>query len=420
MLNRRDFLIAAGIGAVGANHVAFGQGRDFVRAGSPEQTIYDSKVGRGIDTVLVDLKNDVFRPTIRQITFPAYGDTDFFNFELARSQTEFTTSTSRSASAKGSYGLGKAKASGRVKKLFNSNSYSCYLVGYFRKASNPYEAGEITVRPEILRFVRRHQNDPLKIERQLGDGVITGFNLAAELIVIAEFQTSSEDKKKEVAAKLSVTYGSGKGSAKFAEAVRSVQSSTRKTISVFGHIPDSKVDLTSEDELIGLVNNFNVDYLNKLKISSYITRPFRTLNSLLNSRDFVDDSNLRLRSEFAEHLNSLYQSYEDWFADISYVLDETKRDEFDQSVINKAREDKRICEEDLEKIEGLERASLRAWEKERDWQAFYNLKLLNSFLKEFPSYKQKQTPVQPGPKTRRPKRPIERGGGRNDLGIGRH
>lgn len=417
MLNRRDFLLATGIGVVAANQAVYGRDRNFVKVDSLEQTINDSKVGRGVDTVLVDFKNDIFNPRVRQITFPLYEDTDFFRFEVARSQSEFTRTTSQSASAKGSYGLGKVKASGSVKKFFNSNSYSCYLVGYFRKVANPYDSNEITVRPEIIRFIERNKNNPLKIERQLGNEVVTGFNLAAELIVIAEFQTESEEKKKDIAAKLSASYGSGRGSAKFSEAVRSVQNSTKKTISVFGHIPDTKVDLTSEDELINLVNNFNSDYRSKLKISNYITRDFRTINGLLNY-NFLDNEHLRLRNEFAAQLNSLYQSYEDWFADISYVLDETKSSEFDQSVINKAREDKVICDRSLEQIEGLERASLRAWERDNNWQSFYDPKLLNGFLSEFPSYKQKQTAAPPPPKPRRPKRPIERSGGRNDAGVG--
>ena len=413
MLNRRDFLISTGITITSVSSLLDAQGNSSLPLDLPDQIIRDSMVGRGIDTVLDNTKNDIFKkPKIVNITYPPYEDKDFFDFSLAQSQLAFTKSTSFSAKSKGSYGLGKAKAKGSIKTFFNSNSYSCYLVGFFKKVAEPFEVEEPIIRPDILKFIKRNINNPLKIERQLGNEVIIGFQLGAELIVVAEFQAYSEKNKRDIVAQINVsTTGqdvSISGSRKYAQAIRSATESKNKTIKIFGHIPDSKVDLISEDQLIKYLTDFSTDYRNRLRVSSYITREFKHLNGLIDY-DFVNKENLRIRDEFGSSLNSLYQSYEDWLADIKYVLDDIKRDEFETAVIDTARTDKEVCEK------GLDRAALKAWEESPNWKPEYDLRLLDGFKTEFPIYKQKQTPVKIV-KPRRPKQRIDRG--RNDHGGG--
>lgn len=417
MINRRDFLISTGIGILAANQIVHGRDDDFLKLASTEQVIKDSRVGKGLDTVLDEHKYRIFKPTFDKITFPQYSEADIFRFDISSSQSAFTRLTSISAKGSGSYGLAKAKASASVKNFFNSNSYSCHIVGYIRKVSNPYEAIDINVLPDIKKIVRKNINNPVESERRLGDAVITGFRVAAEIIVIAEFQAESEQKKREIAAKLSGSYAGASGSAKFSEAVNSIKNSSNASIRIMGHIPDSEPKLTTENAVIDILNNFNSKYQEKLKISNYIIERYSTINDLSSFPNFVDEENILLRNDFASDLNSLYQTYEDWGADIAYVLDDITRGQFDKEVIDKAEADKEICDDDLKKMEALDRASLIAWKKDKNWKAFFDPKRLDTFRKTLPTYKQKAAPTPPAPRARRPKVPIERRGG-NDHGIG--
>jgi hypothetical protein len=405
MINRRDFLLSTGIGIVTANQIVHGRDDKFVTSSSFQKLIEDSNVGKGYDSVLGEYKNDIFTPVFREMTFPPYDDTDVFKFELSKSQSDFTRITSLSAKGKGSYGLAKVKASASVKTFFNANSYSCHLIGYFRKSANPYDSRVTSIEPRALEFIRTNRNNPTLLERQFGDEVITGFDLAAELIVIAEFQAESEEKKQEIATQISGSYKSGSGSAKFAQAVRSATSSKNTTILITGHLPDSKVDLTSEEEVIKFLTNFNTEYQSKQRITSYRTRGYGTLNALLRY-PFVNRRNIYMRYNFASKLNSLYQNYVDWSANIDYVLDDNNRSQFEKDVIDQAQNDQKACKRDTNKIEEMHVASVLAWSDGQDWKSFYNPKLLESFREEFPNYKQKKTIVPPPPTTRRPPRPI--------------
>lgn len=399
MINRRDFLLSTGIGVVAANRVvnAHDDRDDF------GQMVNDSNVGRGLDSVLGDYKNRIFIPDVTQV-LPRYGDVDLFSFEVSSSQSDFTRITSATAKGKGSYGLAKAKASASVKTFFNSNNYSCHLIGYVKKTASPYESLNPQVLPEIKNFIRTRRNNPLAIERQLGDEVVVGFNLASEIIVVAEFQTNSQEKKKEIAGALSASYKGASGSAKFLQAVRTVRTATQKNIRVMGHFPDSRVDFMSEAGLTKLLNDFNSDS-GRPRISSYITRPYSAI--LLDYPRFVTSANVRYRRRFADELNSLYQTYEDWSADISYVLQENKKSEFDESVIATAEDDNEICKRDLNKLEDVYEASLQAWEERPNWRPYYDPKLLKDFRSTFPTYKQKESTAPPTIR-RRPPRKIER------------
>lgn len=401
MINRRDFLLSTGVGVIAANRIAHGRSEKFVQLHEP---IDDPNVGFGFDSVLGDFKTRIFVPTFRRASFPDSDNKDVFRYEISKSQRDFSRITSVSAKGSGSYGLAKAKASASVKTFFTANSYSCHLIGYFRKPANPYNATGITIDPKVLSFIRGNIKNPLLLERRLGDVVITGFDLAAEIIVVAKFQAESEEKKQQIEAELKASYGNGKGSINFAESVKNVKSSSNTSISVIGNIPDQIQTLTSEPALIELINKFNSAYTSKLTITNYRTRGYNTFSELLKYPLFVSTTNIRLRNMFASRLNSLYQDFQDWSTDIDYVLD--NENQFANEVVKVARVDRGTCKDELKAIEALEESSLEAWENSEDWKSSYAPALLDKFRQEFPIYKQKPTQVIIPPKKRRPPRSI--------------
>jgi len=160
---------------------------------------YFEDLGKSFDSAFLSKRRQVLISKAKPVTAYQSPEKDRLSYDYASDQKEFSKKIKTSASGQGSFGFGKAEASGSYKKFFSSNSYSLYIFGFVRFIRDRYifDVNESALEPNFHKYLKNNfpKNKDL-IEKEIGDEVITGLNTASEIFVKSKFKQPLKQTKK--------------------------------------------------------------------------------------------------------------------------------------------------------------------------------------------------------------------------------
>jgi hypothetical protein len=338
------------------------------------------------------------------------GWNDILTYKFASNQKDFSKITSASMSGKASYGLFKGSGSGKLRKFFSSNSYSCYLFAHASIVDPKYVLREYNLEPLIEEFLKANSNDFDLIESEIGDEVIKGVTVGSEIMIKIEIQTKSETQKKSISGSTSGSYSTSFSASGSVGSVKNqIKESKRIVLTVMGDFPEKFLENTTVEAIDKLLLNFPKDHI-KGSILQVETIDLRDINQMLEyPKKIINRDELIERQEFIIDLDNMREDILNWLDDIDYVLSDSNIAEFSSDSIKQAKLDSDICEAYLREIDVMYKKANAHWVDNGNNGDFFKHKQFEKFPKEFPIYARIEP--KPVPPKKKPKRErIDHGG----------
>lgn len=354
------------------------------------ESFFFQDLGKSYDSAFMEKRRIILKGSPKEESANPSDIKDTFKYEFASDQQEFSNRIILSASGKGSFGIGKLKASASLNNFFSSNSYSCYIFGFMRliKSRFVFDLTETTIEPFLQEFMLRNQNNPDAIEKEIGDQVITSITLSSEIMIKLEIQTISETQKKEILSSTGLSGTFGSGQADFNSIISKIGNSKKILIDVYGDIPNDFLQDVSPQEADKLLLNFPKLSENKFSVLQFETSPVGDIPQLLNLNPITNLAELTQRKSFLTRLDLQYQDLIDWKNDILYVTSDANKDEFSIDTKTEALRDLIRCNKLLEERENLLKEVADFWKTNGRNSNKFELNLLDNFPDNFPIYRQ--------------------------------
>ena len=353
--------------------------------------MYFEELGKSYDSAFLKKKRQILIGRAKPVTAYQSLNKDILLYDYASDQNAFMRNVRASASGQGSFGFGKAKASGSYNKFFSSNSYSLYIFGFVRFNRDRYifDVSESSLEPNFKKYLKK--NYPKRkdlIEKEIGDEVITGVSTASEILVKIEIQTTSETEKEAIKTSASVkgTLG-GSASASFSSITSKIKTSKKIIIDVYGNLPDGEsiMENTSAAAVDKLILEYPKNSKSRFSIIEVITIPTRDLPQLIDYNSLLDAKELTERKHYCAELDARYQDFFDWKSDLEYINSNPK--EFDEGIKKQALKDLDNCEEYLNKLQVLYENALDNWLETGKNGDYFKIESLKKFSeKTIPYY----------------------------------
>ncbi|MDP5280251.1 hypothetical protein Q9Q95_15085 [Sphingomonas sp. DG1-23] len=382
------------------------------------------QLGLGFDSAFGEEMRHMVSGEAVETTVVAHEDyrPNTLRYHMTETQEEFNSVISRSAKAKGRYGLFKSGGKFASSNDVTTDSYSiniCAIVKKYRKAIyiKPETAA---LSPEAEKILRRNHRDHDRLLHQFGDTYISHLIPASELLIDMKFSTRSRQDKSDLKGSLSASYGKlVSGKASYAEIVQSAQSHKQVEISISGLDASGVPRAYTAEEAQRII----ADFLGDDSRASYATAigytPIDRLSLRGSPLNFVNNRELLKRHQFVDEVEITFAYLDNAIRDAAYVA--ANPDEFDQATVQRAAADRDAIMQAHSRVTD---AALEAHAAYRDGdmdEKMFDRPRISGMRPALSSYVQRDRAASqpaPPPAARPVPRPQPRGGGCNGSCAG--
>lgn len=237
----------------------------------------DYAIGRGYNTVTADPMGDCVEGTLSTMT-PSAGFSYSFTLEKVTSSEQLLRKLQVEAKAKYSAGLGSMSAKAKFTESQSINQQSLYLTLAVQVTSPMYTLADARLKPAFKQLL---QSDTKAFQTRCGDDFVRSYVAGGEYIAVLKIETTSEEHKQAIEAKMRGSYGTFGGSVQLSSSFQEVLTENRTEIFIYqsgGKF--EKVSITA-DELVRAATDFptTVTQANAVPIT-FITASYEILPDL--------------------------------------------------------------------------------------------------------------------------------------------
>lgn len=301
---------------------------------------YADQIGRGFDSVFDESRRYFVEGEMANTLITPHPDylPNTLKYELVENQSQYRAVISRSAKAKGRYGIFKARGGGSSQTEKTNNSYSLRVCAVAKKfgPAITLKNGTTRLSREAIGVIRTARNNKNALLLGMGDNYISGILPASELFIDIIFETSSSSSRRALKASISGSFGRiASGSGSYSELIGSARSYKRVVIELTGINGVSRE--FSPDNAWSMIENFYNDTTTQAYAAQIFRREVSELVVNNQSVDWVDVRARAQRENFVSEAEASLLYLANGRADAEYVA--ANVDEFAAETIERAQAD---------------------------------------------------------------------------------